>query len=250
MNISEFSGRLAFVTGGNRGIGKAIVKLLLQKGARVIFTYRSNAVDLTEYHEGDDQLKENVFAYEMDLLDRNSVVTCLKTVRKQHGKIDYLVNNAGVVKDDFLMMMSQDSWDQVIQTDLTGVFMTTKEVKSGMMKSKSGAIVNISSVAGLIGVAGQTNYCSAKAGVIGFTKALANEVAFKNIRVNAIAPGYIETDMTANMPSNTLDKLVKDVPLKRIGSGLDIANATLFLLSESSSYITGVTLTVDGGLTC
>lgn len=242
--FEHMRGRTALVTGGSRGIGASIVKLLSSQGVKVAFTYHHQEVDIQPY--GDHSY---IKQYCMDLTDKKSIESVALEVENDFGTIDYLVNNAGVTSDGYMMLMSEENWDRVVDTDLKGLFLLTKSVLPIMMRHKRGSIVNLSSVAGLSGVVGQANYCAAKAGVIGLTKALSKEVAAKNIRVNAVAPGYVETDMIRAMAPKLIDANTARIPLKRTAHPEEIANVILFLLSDLSSYITGETIVVDGGLT-
>jgi len=238
--------KVAIVTGGSRGIGKAIVKELVHNGSAVVFTYLKSdeaakrLLDEIKESGGDaEAVKSNASNFD----EAKKVVEF--TVGK-YGHLDILVNNAGVIKDKSLMMMDPSEWHEVIETNLTGYFNMAKACIVTMLKQKSGNIVNISSVAGVVGIARQTNYSSAKAGIIGLTKSLAKEVATYNIRVNAVAPGYIETDMTKDLKQK--EDLIKMIPEGRFGSPLDVAKTVSFLVSSKSSYITGQVIKVDGGL--
>lgn len=233
-----------FVTGGSSGIGYEIVCDLARLGHRVCAGYHSRRFPEDQLEE---DLKERIASLYVDVNDADSIKEAVKTIEDKYGCIDGLVNCAGKTEDAFFAMMPQESWDSVIDTDLKSVYHTVNAVLPGMMSRGSGSIVNISSIAGEKGIAGQTNYCAAKAGLLGFTRALSKEVARMNIRVNAVAPGYIETDMIAKVKSKN-PNLVKEIPLRRIGKPKDVAKAVCFLLGEDSSYITGTTIAVDGGL--
>ena len=245
--FNTLKGKTVLVTGGNRGIGLSIVKLLAHHGLNVAFTYNSNEAQATEVVESLKSDTAIIRKYKMNLEDEEAIYSVVEQIEDDFGSIDYLVNNAGIIRDNYMMLMDSDDWNKVLSTDLTGAFLLTKEVLPSMLANKGGAIVNITSIAGLIGVAGQTNYCAAKSGLIGMTRALAKEVAPKGIRVNAVAPGYVQTDMIVDvdLSSGTLEK----IPLNRVASPDEIASVVLFLLSEGSSYITGTTIEVDGGLT-
>ena len=238
--------KVAIVTGGARGIGRAIVLELIQAGSKVIFTYlksnESAGIVLDEIKE----LKGEAVAIKADVRDFKETKKVIEDTINKFGRIDILVNNAGIVKDKSLMMMDPSEWQEVIDTNLTGYFNMAKACIVTMMKEKSGNIVNISSVAGIVGMPRQVNYSSAKAGIIGFTKALAKEVAPYNIRVNAIAPGYIDTDMTKNLKQK--ESLVKLVPFNRFGKPEEIAMLVSFLVSDRAGYITGQVVKIDGGL--
>jgi 3-oxoacyl-[acyl-carrier protein] reductase len=248
MYENYFENKVAFITGGSKGIGKAIVKKLASLGANVAFTYNSSEEQAREIVEELSNKRNKIKAYKMDNTNREMMRNTVNDVFKDFEVIDILVNNAGITSDGFLMLMSDENWDKVINTNLSSHFYITKLIIPNMLRRK-GSIINISSVAGLIGVAGQTNYSATKAGLIGFTKSLSKEIASKKIRVNAIAPGYIKTDMLAKVNETVRSNFVKTVPLKRLGTGEDIANVVAFLASEESSYITGQTIVVDGGVT-
>ncbi|WP_185865984.1 3-oxoacyl-[acyl-carrier-protein] reductase [Blattabacterium cuenoti] len=239
------NGKIAIVTGGSGDIGKSIVKTFARHGANVIFTFYSS---INEAKKLVLELKDSVEAYQIDLSDLNSSENLVEKVIKKYGKIDILVNNAGVVKDNFLLKISKEDWDFVIKTNLYSVFNLTKYTIYPMMKQKKGSIINMSSVIGLTGNIGQSNYAASKAGIIGFTKSIARELGKKNIRCNAIAPGYIATKMNSHFQYKIKENWINNIPLKRPGSPQEIANCTLFLASDLSSYITGSVLNVNGGL--
>lgn len=236
-----FENKIVIVTGGSRGIGKSIAKKFASLGAKVTVTYK-NSVDTAEFDSMG--IKYN----QCDAADTAAVQAFADSIIKEHGKIDILVNNAGMTKDGLLMRMSEADWDSVLDTNAKGVFNFTKAVTRQMISQKQGKIVNISSVVGLTGNAGQSNYAASKAAVIGFTKSIAKELASRNINVNCIAPGYIDTDMTSKLNDTVKQGILQSIPMKRIGDGNDIANAVMFLCSDESSYITGQTLCVDGGM--
>ena len=236
-----FENKIVIVTGGSRGIGKSIAKKFASLGAKVTVTYK-NSVDTAEF----DSL--GIKYYQCDAADTAAVQAFADGIIKEHGKIDILVNNAGMTKDGLLMRMSEADWDSVLDTNAKGVFNFTKAVTRQMISQKQGKIVNISSVVGLTGNAGQSNYAASKAAVIGFTKSIAKELASRNINVNCIAPGYIDTDMTSKLNDTVKQGILQSIPMKRIGDGNDIANAVMFLCSDESSYITGQTICVDGGM--
>jgi len=237
------SGKNILVTGGGSGIGLAVCKLLAKEGMTVFAGYRNKQIPTDEFSEEE----KTVIPVKLDVNDTKDISRAVKYIETGYGYISGLVNCAGIIDDALLMMMSENSWKSVIDTDLNSLYHTVTAVLPGMMAAGGGAIGSVSSVAGLKGVKGQTNYCAAKAGVIGFTRALSREVAKMNIRVNAVAPGYIETPMTEKI-INKNSKLLKEIPLQRFGTPSDIANAVRFLLSDEASYITGTTLTIDGGM--
>jgi 3-oxoacyl-[acyl-carrier protein] reductase len=239
---------VAIVTGGTRGIGRAIVLAICEEGADCAFTYSSNRDAADSLSEEVQRLGRKALPIQLDVRDFEGAKTLVDTAKATFGQIDILVNNAGITKDKSLMMMSQEDWSDVIDTNLTGVFNTTRAWIITFLKQKSGNIVNISSVSGIHPLAGQVNYAAAKAGVIGFTKSLAMEVAPYKIRVNAVAPGFITTEMTAELGEKVKDKYLKMIPLQRFGTVDEVAKAVLFLLSDESQYITGQTLQLDGGL--
>lgn len=237
--------RIALVTGGSRGIGRAIARQLTKDGCLVAILYAGN-----EQAAGEAiAVGDCVLAIRCDVADEQQVIAAVKQVKEQLGSIDILVNNAGITRDGLCMRMSDADWSQVINTNLSGAFYTIKAVSPDFIRRRSGRIVNISSASGVIGNAGQANYSAAKAGMIGLTKAVSKELAPRGITVNAVAPGFIETDMTKAMSEQTLDLALKAVPLSRIGQPEDIASAVCFLCSDAASYITGQVMSVDGGLT-
>jgi 3-oxoacyl-[acyl-carrier protein] reductase len=244
----QLEGRAALVTGGTRGIGRAIVVALAKAGADVALTYNSNEALAQEVVAEVEALGRRGKAIKVDVSIVDEAASAIEETTKEFGKLDILVNNAGVTKDTLLMRMSEADWDLVIDTNLKGVFNTTKAAIRPMMSQKRGKVINITSVVALTGNPGQANYCASKAGVIGFTKSVAKEVASRNITVNAIAPGFIETDMTSKLNDAQKDALMGLIPLKRAGKPEDIANTVVFLASDTGDYITGQTLVVDGGM--
>jgi 3-oxoacyl-[acyl-carrier protein] reductase len=244
----DFSGQSVIVTGASRGIGKAIAIAFAKAGADVAFTYASNEAAATEVKQEIEALGRKALAIKADAASADAATMVVDETTKAFGKIDVLVNNAGVTKDTLLMRMSEADWDTVLDTNLKGVFLLTKAVIRPMMSAKKGKIITISSVVGLVGNPGQANYCASKAGVIGFSKSLAKEVGSRGITVNVIAPGYIETDMTGKLNEDQTKAIMDMVPLKRMGKSEDIANTALFLASDAASYITGETIRVDGGM--
>jgi len=240
--------KTAIVTGGTRGIGRAIVLELARNGCNVVFNY-SKSDDLANALVKEiEALGVKAVAKKVDVSDFEAAKNMVKEVKDEFGQIDYLVNNAGITRDKLLAIMKEDDWDDVINTNLKSVYNFSKAVIMTMIKQKSGNILNITSVSGIAGVAGQVNYSSSKAGMIGFTKALAKEVGKANINVNAIACGFIETDMTSSLPDEYKKKMTDMTSLKRFGRPEEIAKITAFLLSDDAKYITGHVLTVDGGL--
>ena len=238
------SGKVALVTGGSRGIGRAIAAALYRAGAGVALLARDKAkVTATAAELGD-----RAAGFAADVTDAAAVGRTVEAIEESLGPIDILVNNAGVTRDGLLMRLSAADWDLVLDTNLTAAFNTMKAVTRGMMKRRWGRIINITSVVGLTGNAGQANYASSKAGLIGLTKSVAKELASRNILVNAVAPGLIDTDMTRDLTEAQRQQLLELIPLARLGTGEDVAGAVLFLVSEHASYITGQVLVVDGGM--
>lgn len=235
-------GRIALVTGGTRGIGAAIAEALYQNGYQVIATYATNAAAAEAFHQ-----KTSIPIMQWDVGKFEACQQGIQAIEGQWGPVDILVNNAGITRDGFLHKMTDAMWADVITTNLTSCFNMSRVVIEGMRTRNFGRIVNISSVNGVKGQIGQTNYVAAKAGVIGFTKALALENVTKGVTVNAIAPGYIDTDMVRNIPAEVLQKIIDQVPAKRLGAADEIAKAVTFLVDDESSYITGVTLHLNGG---
>lgn len=241
-------GKVALVTGGSRGIGRAVAICLAAHGAAVAINYAGNAKAAEEVKAIIEEKGGKAILVQADVSNSESVDAMVKATVDAFGGIDILVNNAGITRDGLLMRMKEADWDAVMNTNLKGVFLCTKAVSKLMMKKRSGKIVNMASVVGITGNAGQANYSAAKAGVIGFTKTMAKELAARGINVNAIAPGYIETDMTAVLADGVREAMTKNVPLGRGGKPEDIANAALFLVSDCASYITGQVINVDGGM--
>lgn len=237
-------GEVALVTGASRGIGASIAASLAAAGATVIGTATSDngAQGISE------ALGEHGRGVVLNIADSDSVAAAIKDVQEKEGAPSILVNNAGITRDNLLMRMKADEWDDVIATNLSGVYRLCKVCLRGMMKAKQGRIINIASVIGIMGNAGQSNYAAAKAGIIGFSKSLAREIGSRNITVNVIAPGFIDTDMTRVLPEDQRDAMLRQVPLGRLGEGEDIANAVVFLASPAAAYVTGETLHVNGGM--
>ena len=240
--------KVAIVTGGTRGIGRSIVLALCREGADCAFTYSKNSDAADTLAQEIRNIGRKAIPFHVDVRNFEGAKTLIELVKKEFGKIDILVNNAGITRDKSLMMMSSEDWSDVIDTDLTGVFNMTRACIITFLKQKSGNIVNISSVSGIHPLPGQVNYAAAKAGVIGFTKSLAREVAPYNIRVNAVAPGFVDTDMTGEFGEKQRGKAMAMVPLGRFGTADEVAQAVVFLVSDAAQYITGQALQIDGGL--
>jgi len=241
---NALEGEVALVTGASRGIGASIAGALTSAGARVIGTATSEggAAGIS------DALGDNGRGIVLNISDAESVATAIKDIQNNEGSPSIVVNNAGITRDNLLMRMKEEDWEDVISTNLSGVYRVSKACLRGMMKAKKGRIINISSVIGVMGNAGQSNYSAAKAGIIGFSKSLAREIGSRNITVNVVAPGFIDTDMTRVLPEEQKDAMLTQVPLGRLGDGQDIANAVVFLASAAGGYITGETLHVNGGM--
>ena len=240
--------KVAFITGATRGIGKQIAITFAKEGYDIAINYRTENEELENTKKEIEENNVKCLAVKGDVSSFEDCERCVNEIIKEFGKIDVLVNNAGITKDTLLMRMKKEDFESVIDVNLVGTFNVTKNVISYMMKARSGNIVNISSVVGISGNSGQTNYSASKAGIIGFTKSLAKEVASRNIRVNAVAPGFIETNMTDVLKDDIKEEISKNIPLKRMGTADDVANAVKFLVSEESSYITGQVIQVDGGM--
>jgi 3-oxoacyl-[acyl-carrier protein] reductase len=239
----SFENKVAIVTGGSRGLGRAIVQALAREGVKVVFTYVQNKAQADEIANGD-----NVIALQADVVDFERAKALVKEVKERFGRIDIVVNNAGITRDKLLALMSEKDWDDVIDTNLKGVFNVSKHAAGVMIRQRSGTILNVTSISGIVGMPGQANYSSSKAGMIGFTKALAKELAKANITVNALALGFVETDMTAVLNAEYRAKIAAEIPLGRPGKPEEIADVAVFLLSDKARYITGQVLQVDGGL--
>lgn len=241
---ADLSGKVALVTGGARGIGYAIAERFYEAGAHVAVT------DLNGAPEAAGQLTggAKTFGVASDVGDMAQLEAAVTAVEGALGPIDILVNNAGITRDNLLMRMSEDDWDLVLKVNLRGTFNATKLISRGMMKRRSGRIINVASVVGIMGNAGQANYAASKAGVIGFTKSMARELASRSVLVNAIAPGFIDTEMTKGLPEKVQEELRKQIPMGRLGAPDDVAKAALFLASDLADYITGQVVVVDGGM--
>src|SRR5690606_19448380 len=244
----DLSGKNALVTGGTRGIGRAIVEALARAGANVAFTYRSSAETAEALKADLEAGGATVLALQSDAADFDAAQAAVQAVLDAWGSLDVLVNNAGVTRDNLLIRMGEDDFDAVIGTNLKSVFNLCKAAYRPMMKQRGGAVINISSVVGVMGNAGQANYAASKAGIIGFTKSLARELGGRGVRANVVAPGYVATDMTEAMPEAAREGMAGSIPLGRTAQPEDVANAVLFLASDAGSYITGHVLHVDGGL--
>ena len=240
-------GKVALITGATRGIGKGIAEVFAKEGAQVAFTY-AGSVDKAKALEEELGKTTKVKSYQSDAADYDAAQKLVADVLEEFGQIDILVNNAGITRDNLMLRMSKDDWDTVIKVNLDSVFNLTKAVVKPMMKARAGSIINMTSVVGVKGNAGQANYAASKAGVLGFSKSIALELGSRNIRCNAIAPGFIETEMTAALDEKTVQGWREAIPLKRGGQPEDVANACVFLASDMSGYITGQVLNVDGGM--
>jgi 3-oxoacyl-[acyl-carrier protein] reductase len=244
-------GKKAVITGGNSGIGKAIASLFFENGADVAIL-GTNIDKLSSAVKEIDEKRTNpsqkILSFGVDVSDYNLVQKTFEEILKDFFNIDILVNNAGITKDNLFLRMSEEDWDRVIDVNLKSVYNTCKAIIRPMLKSRYGKIINITSVVGLMGNAGQANYAASKAGMIGFTKSLAKELASRNICVNCIAPGFIKTNMTESLTDQVKEELLKNIPMQKLGEPLDVANAAFFLASSKSNYITGQVITVDGGM--
>jgi 3-oxoacyl-[acyl-carrier protein] reductase len=240
-------GKVALVTGASRGIGRAIAESLGRQGAKVIGTATSeNGADAISARFGEIGLAGE--GLRLDVSDQSSVDQVIATINERHGAVEILVNNAGITRDNLLMRMKEDEWNSVINTNLTSIYRVCKSCLRAMMKARAGRIINIASVVGSSGNAGQTNYAAAKAGMVGFTKSLAQEVGSRGITVNAVAPGFIDTDMTRELPETQRDALLGAIPLGRLGQPDEIASVVAFLASDGAAYVTGETIHVNGGM--
>lgn len=244
----SFAARTAVVTGGSRGIGRAVCLELARRGANIVLCYAGNETAAAETADTCRQLGASVLAVQCDVSDAQAVQQMMKAAQAEFGRIDVLVNNAGITRDGLMLTMKEENFDAVLDTNLKGAFLCMKAAARAMLKQQYGRIVNVSSVSGLRGNAGQTNYAASKAGLIGLTKAAAKELAAKGITVNAVAPGFITTDMTAALGQEAQEKLLASIPMGRLGAAEDVAQAVAFLASEEAAYITGQVLAIDGGM--
>ena len=241
-------GKVAIITGGSRGIGEAIAKRYAEHGASVAFTYRSSEDRAKQIETELKAMGVKARGYKSDASSYEQAETLVKEILEEFGQVDILINNAGITRDNLMLRMSEEQWDQVIETNLKSVFNLTKQVIRPMMKNRSGSIINMSSVVGVFGNAGQANYAASKAGMIGFSKSIAKEIGSRGIRCNSIAPGFIETEMTEVLDQKVVEEWRNSIPLKRGGSPKDVADLTVFLASDMSGYITGQTINVCGGM--
>lgn len=246
--MKQLQGRTALVTGASRGIGRAIALKFAEEGANIVFTHLSNDEQGLALAEELQELGVQVRVYRSDAADFEAVDNLIQEVVQAFGRLDILVNNAGITRDQLLLRMDEQAWDEVIRVNLKSVFNTVKVATKTFIKQRSGSIINISSIVGLKGNAGQANYAASKAGIIGFTKSVALELGARNIRSNAIAPGFIDTAMTQGLTAKAEQGWQKAIPLQRVGQPEDVANCALFLASDAASYITGQVIQVDGGM--
>ena len=246
--MSDVKNLNVIITGGSRGIGKGIALAFAKKGANIAFTYSSSSSSASNLEKQLNSFGIKVKSYKSDASSYNESIDLVNKISTDFDSIDVLINNAGITKDNLLMRISEDDFDDVINVNLKSVFNMTKAVQKKMLKQRKGSIINMSSVVGVKGNAGQSNYAASKAGIIGFSKSIALELGSRNIRTNVIAPGFIETEMTEKLPEETIKQWRNGIPLKRGGTVEDVANLCLFLASDSSSYITGQVINVDGGM--
>ncbi len=240
--------KTVFVTGGSRGIGKEVALKFAENGYNVVINYVSSKTNVQELISEFENKGVKALVMQADVTDKEAIEEVVKKAIEEFGAIDVLINNAGITRDNLLMRMSEEEFDKVIEINLKGTYIVTKAVTKYMMKKRKGSIINLSSVVGVAGNAGQCNYSASKAGIIGFTKSIAKELASRNIRSNAVAPGFIETDMTAVLSDEVKENIHNQIPLKRMGTAEEVANLIYFLGSDESSYITGQVINVDGGM--
>lgn len=241
--------RTVFITGGGRGIGKEVALKFAENGYNIVTNYVSDKTDVEALKKEFEEKGVKSLIIKADVTDSEAIENLVKKAIEEFESIDVLVNNAGITKDNLLMRMSEEEFTKVIDVNLKGTYIVTKIVSKYMMKKRQGSIINLSSVVGVVGNAGQCNYSASKAGILGFTKSIAKELASRNIRANAVAPGFIETDMTAVLGENIKENIYNQIPLKRMGKAKEVANLVYFLGTEESSYITGQVISVDGGMT-
>lgn len=240
--------KVAFITGGTRGIGKEVALKFAENGYDIVINYVSDRTDVEKLKKELEEKNIKALILKADVTNREQIEELAKQAIEEFGRIDVLVNNAGITKDNLLIRMSEEEFDKVIEVNLKGTYIVTKAVTKYMMKKRAGSIINLSSVVGVSGNAGQVNYSASKAGIIGFTKSIAKELSSRNIRANAVAPGFIETDMTAVLSDNIKENIHNQIPLKRMGTAKEVASLIYFLGSEESSYITGQVINIDGGM--
>jgi 3-oxoacyl-[acyl-carrier protein] reductase len=246
--MSDFKDKIVLVTGGSRGIGRAIALEFGRRGATVVINFRSSEAEANDVLEQVKAAGGNGQIYQADVSDADAVDEMIKAVTKDYGQLDVLVNNAGVTRDNVIMMLKPEDFDVVVNTNLRSAWLCSKAASRQMMRKRTGRIINITSVVGIAGNGGQTNYAASKAGLIGLTKSLAKEIASRNITVNAVAPGFIATDMTAELSADVKETALSHIPLGRMGEPEEVAKAVVFLASDDAAYITGQVLVVDGGM--